>query len=75
MSLGPNHIQRDEVVVRLREDIDIEPILGVHYWRKFLKPNALRREHIDRVSHIFEFNYRRKGDPAERKEFEYFIAL
>ncbi|KAH9947287.1 hypothetical protein B0H21DRAFT_739662 [Amylocystis lapponica] len=53
---------RAEVIVRLPEQVDIEPILGAHAWITFLHHGAEADRH--RVSCIFEYNYRIKGDPA-----------
>jgi len=52
---------RDEVVVQLPEDFDIYPILGVHVWREVLSWGGAQDR--DRVSYVFEFNYRKQGHP------------
>ncbi|KAH9938465.1 uncharacterized protein B0H18DRAFT_1112620 [Fomitopsis serialis] len=54
---------RDEVVVQLPEEADIYPILGVHVWREVLSWGGAKDR--DRVSYVFEFNYRKQGHPEE----------
>ena len=55
--------QRTEIIVELPEGTDVTPILGAHSWRNFLN----LREVADRTSYIFEYNYKNKGRPEERK--------
>ncbi|RPD80641.1 hypothetical protein L226DRAFT_608005 [Lentinus tigrinus ALCF2SS1-7] len=54
---------RNEVVVQLPQDVDIAPILGAHPWRKFLDRG--HRRDTERVSYVFAYDYRNKGDPAK----------
>ncbi|PCH41365.1 hypothetical protein WOLCODRAFT_24692 [Wolfiporia cocos MD-104 SS10] len=58
---------RAEVIVKLPEHVDITPILGAHRWRQFLYSGDPRD--VQRVSYIFEYNYRLKGEP-ERHNWE-----
>ncbi|KAH9843992.1 uncharacterized protein C8Q71DRAFT_730852 [Rhodofomes roseus] len=52
---------KDEVIVQLPEEYDVTPILGVHVWREVLKWGQERDK--DRVSYVFEYNYRNHGRP------------
>lgn len=56
--------QRDEVIVQLSEDFDITPILGEHAWRDVLAWGDPKFR--NRVSYIFEYNYRIRGHPGNR---------
>ncbi|KAI0068980.1 hypothetical protein BV25DRAFT_1817903 [Artomyces pyxidatus] len=62
---------RNEVIVQLPYNTNIEPVLGVHKWSQFLKkwvrnPNA--------VSYVFEYNYRMNGDPAKHSWREWMTS-
>ncbi|KAI0356553.1 hypothetical protein OH77DRAFT_1423483 [Trametes cingulata] len=59
---------RSEVIVRLAEHVDITPVLGAHPWRRFLARGDARDK--DRVSYIFEYNYRMKGEPSRHNWVE-----
>lgn len=56
--------QRDEVIVQLPNDFDITPILGAHVWRDVLAWGDPK--YRNRVSFIFEYNYRSWGHPGSR---------
>ena len=58
-------IQRNEVIVQVPQEADIVPILGAHPWRKILIRG--KEEDGERVSYVFPYNYRIKGDPAKRR--------
>ncbi|KAI0080716.1 hypothetical protein K474DRAFT_160253 [Panus rudis PR-1116 ss-1] len=58
--------KRDEIVVKLDKRVDITPLLGAHHWRKFTTYQSATSN--DTISYIFEFNYKRHGDPAEKVE-------
>ncbi|PIL36841.1 hypothetical protein GSI_00531 [Ganoderma sinense ZZ0214-1] len=53
---------RNEVIVQLPAEADIVPILGAHPWVKVLTRGDPRDR--DRVSHVFEYDYRMKGEPG-----------
>ncbi|KAM5534849.1 hypothetical protein V8D89_011404, partial [Ganoderma adspersum] len=52
---------RNEVIVQLPAEADIVPILGAHPWVKTLTHGDPRDR--DRVSHVFAYDYRMKGEP------------
>lgn len=58
--------QRREVIVRLPEEVDVTPLLGVHPWRRFLTRG--QPSDINRASFIFEYNYRIRGEPEKRTD-------
>ncbi|OCH95994.1 hypothetical protein OBBRIDRAFT_787842 [Obba rivulosa] len=53
---------RADVIVQLPEDVDIAPILGAHKWYNFLARGDQKDRH--RVSYVFEYNYRDRGQPS-----------
>ncbi|KAI0660725.1 hypothetical protein C8Q70DRAFT_972000 [Cubamyces menziesii] len=59
---------RDEVIVRLPQDTNIGPILGAHPWRRFLSHGHPRDK--DRVSYVFEYDYRSRGEPGNHNWLE-----
>ncbi|KAI0331281.1 hypothetical protein GY45DRAFT_1276257 [Cubamyces sp. BRFM 1775] len=59
---------RDEVIVRLPHDTNIAPILGAHPWRRFLSHGHPRDK--DRVSYVFEYDYRSRGEPGNHNWLE-----
>ncbi|TCD71363.1 hypothetical protein EIP91_011134 [Steccherinum ochraceum] len=61
---------RKVVIAELPEGTDITPILGAHHWHKFLEPCT----HPNRVSYVFEYNYKNKGRPEEHNWYENFIS-
>ncbi|KAI0650103.1 hypothetical protein C8Q79DRAFT_923494 [Trametes meyenii] len=61
---------RDEIIVRLPQDVDLTPILGAHPWRRFLSRGDQRDK--DRVSYVFEYNYRGRGEPGNHNWLEVF---
>lgn len=61
---------RAEVIVKLPEHVDITPILGAHVWRQCFTDGA--PQDIERVSYVFEYNYRTKGDPGSHQWSEHY---
>ncbi|KAI0824624.1 hypothetical protein BC628DRAFT_1419742 [Trametes gibbosa] len=57
---------RGEVIVQLPQDVDLTPILGAHAWRKCLSRGNAQDK--DRVSYVFEYNYRNRGEPGNRTD-------
>ncbi|CDO73989.1 hypothetical protein BN946_scf185043.g38 [Trametes cinnabarina] len=55
---------RDEVIVQLPKEVDIVLVLGRHAWRQFLSHGHARDK--DRVSYVFEYDYRSRGEPGNR---------
>ncbi|KAI0370192.1 hypothetical protein BV20DRAFT_1035959 [Pilatotrama ljubarskyi] len=64
---------RSEVILRLPETVDLTPILGAHPWRKFLSRGDAKDK--DRVSYVFEYNYRLKGEPASHSWVETYPSV
>ncbi|RDX53592.1 hypothetical protein OH76DRAFT_1342275 [Lentinus brumalis] len=54
---------RNEVIVQLPQDVDIVPILGAHPWRNILTAGNARD--ANRVSYVFAYDYRNKGEPSK----------
>ena len=52
------------MIVQLSEDFDITPILGAHVWREVLAWGDSK--YLNRVSFVFEYNYRIRGHPGSR---------
>ncbi|TDL22915.1 hypothetical protein BD410DRAFT_182752 [Rickenella mellea] len=61
---------RDEVIIELSSRTDIVRGLGSHRWSEFLEPCPAAD--AQNVSYIFEYNWRRHGDPGEHSWVEYF---
>ncbi|KAL4241318.1 hypothetical protein ABKN59_000267 [Abortiporus biennis] len=59
---------RSDVVARLPQYINIEPILGAHPYKRFLNLKKVS----DKTSYIFEYNYRRKGHPEDHQWAQHF---
>lgn len=53
--------------MQVPQDVDLVPILGAHFWRKFLSRGQPEDRH--RVSYVFAYDYRNKGEPAKRRYF------
>ncbi|ETW84281.1 hypothetical protein HETIRDRAFT_381745 [Heterobasidion irregulare TC 32-1] len=53
---------KDYIIVQLPMDLDVLPIVGCHKWTEFLTKwdNSDSPESL-----IFQYNYRKKGDPAD----------
>ena len=51
--------------MQLPPDAHIVPIVGAHPWPRFLGERA-RADDADKVSYVFAYDYRTKGDPAAR---------
>ncbi|EIW61884.1 uncharacterized protein TRAVEDRAFT_44702 [Trametes versicolor FP-101664 SS1] len=64
---------RDEIIVQLPQDTDLTPILGAHPWRRYLSRGNPRDK--DRVSYVFEYDYRNKGDPSNHNWLETFPSV
>jgi hypothetical protein len=54
----------DTVIVQLESDINVEPYLGIHYWREVLADPPINIE-AERNTTIFEYNYEKFGHPSE----------
>lgn len=52
------------MIVQLPKEADLVPIVGAHPWRRILSRGV--PEDADRVSYVFAYDYRNKGDPAKR---------
>ncbi len=50
--------------MQLPQDVDIVPILGAHPWRNILTAGNPRD--ANRVSYVFAYDYRNKGEPSKR---------
>ncbi|KAI9001278.1 hypothetical protein BD414DRAFT_474174 [Trametes punicea] len=64
---------RDEVIVQLPKQVDITPILGAHPWRRILSHGDARDK--DRVSYVFEYDYRNRGEPGNHNWVENFPTV
>ncbi|KAI0676947.1 hypothetical protein C8Q78DRAFT_961717 [Trametes maxima] len=64
---------RDEIIVQLPQSVDLSPILGAHPWRRFLSRGDQRDK--DRVSYVFEYNYRSRGEPGNHNWLEGFPTV
>ncbi|OSC98727.1 hypothetical protein PYCCODRAFT_1439044 [Trametes coccinea BRFM310] len=64
---------RDEVIVQLPKQTDITPVLGAHAWRKFLSRGEAKDK--DRVSYVFEYDYRNRGEPGNHNWLEIFPTV
>ncbi|KAH8117207.1 hypothetical protein DFH11DRAFT_988952 [Phellopilus nigrolimitatus] len=65
---------RDEVIAQINPCIDLKVGLGTHKWGLFLKLEELDRiarefkvKLHDRVSHIYEYDWKANGDPGEHQ--------
>ncbi|EPQ55238.1 hypothetical protein GLOTRDRAFT_129524 [Gloeophyllum trabeum ATCC 11539] len=56
---------KTEIIVSMEKDIDVMPALGQHRWGAFAP--RLTPADADRVSCIFQYNYRLRGDPASHQ--------
>ncbi|KAI9067650.1 hypothetical protein FKP32DRAFT_1609366 [Trametes sanguinea] len=64
---------RDEVIVQLPKQTDIAPALGAHVWRRFLSRGDAKDK--DRVSYVFEYDYRNRGEPGNHNWLEIFPTV
>ena len=51
--------------MQLPQEADLASILGAHPWRRFLARGNARDK--DRVSYVFEYDYRNRGEPGNRR--------
>ena len=58
-------IQRNEIIVRLKKEVDIEDTIGAHRWKRFC--TVLPPQFQSLESYVFEFDRKRHGDPADRE--------
>ncbi|KAG6910116.1 hypothetical protein DXG01_013170 [Tephrocybe rancida] len=58
--LGSKH---NNIIVELSEGVDIEPIIGEHAHRRFLKAPY---DATNAVSYIYEYDYEKQNDPTRR---------
>ncbi|KAI0637889.1 hypothetical protein C8Q77DRAFT_1088280 [Trametes polyzona] len=59
---------RNEVIVQLPQSVDLAPILGAHPWRRCLMRGDPKDK--DRVSYVFEYDYRNRGEPGNHNWLE-----
>ncbi|KAH9850097.1 hypothetical protein C2E23DRAFT_339062 [Lenzites betulinus] len=64
---------RGEVIVQLPQEVDLTPILGAHAWRKCLARGNPQDK--DRVSYVFEYNYRNRGEPGNHNWLEFYPTV
>ncbi|KAI0771943.1 hypothetical protein BD413DRAFT_547157 [Trametes elegans] len=64
---------RSEVIVQLPQEADLASIMGAHPWRRFLVRGDARDK--DRVSYVFEYDYRNRGEPGNHNWLETFPSV
>ncbi|RDB20643.1 hypothetical protein Hypma_012286 [Hypsizygus marmoreus] len=60
----PFHDKHNNIIVELPGEVDAKPILGAHYHSRFLLPPY--KSFMAGVSYIYEYNYKRHGDPSKK---------
>ncbi|CAL1701657.1 unnamed protein product [Somion occarium] len=61
---------RHEVIVKLAKKVDIEEIIGAHYWRKF----CILDKRSTAVSYVFEYDLARFGKPEMHQWTENYVS-
>ncbi|KAH8106270.1 hypothetical protein BXZ70DRAFT_428196 [Cristinia sonorae] len=61
---------RSEVIMELPEGTNITPILGAHHWNRFLAPPGPGAAVPNKISYVFEYDYKNNGRPEEHNWYE-----